>query len=138
MLRVSDRWVCDLVSDGNFGLREIRYYIDDLFLPFQAARLDVKIQSLLSYNLRLASSARLFTGIELIDSQSINIESSLCSGLFRWWGLRSSWMVIVPRVAVWVSFDSFFPLYGQSYVGGSVLRFLCGFILERRNGSFLK
>nr|GFA24387.1 RNA-directed DNA polymerase, eukaryota [Tanacetum cinerariifolium] len=32
-----DRWVCDLVSDGNFRVKEIRNYIDDLFLPHQAA-----------------------------------------------------------------------------------------------------
>ncbi|GKA75799.1 RNA-directed DNA polymerase, eukaryota [Tanacetum coccineum] len=33
-----DRWVCDLVSDGNFRVKEIRNYIDDLFLPHQAAK----------------------------------------------------------------------------------------------------
>ncbi|GJV39814.1 hypothetical protein Tco_1418254 [Tanacetum coccineum] len=33
-----DRWVCDLVSDGNFRVKEIRNYIDDLFLPHQAAQ----------------------------------------------------------------------------------------------------
>nr|GEX82393.1 RNA-directed DNA polymerase, eukaryota [Tanacetum cinerariifolium] len=32
-----DRWVSDLVSDGNFWVKEIRNYIDDLFLPHQAA-----------------------------------------------------------------------------------------------------
>nr|GEZ00320.1 RNA-directed DNA polymerase, eukaryota [Tanacetum cinerariifolium] len=31
-----DRWVCDLVSDGNFRVKEIRNYIDDLFLSHQA------------------------------------------------------------------------------------------------------
>nr|GEU53737.1 RNA-directed DNA polymerase, eukaryota, reverse transcriptase zinc-binding domain protein [Tanacetum cinerariifolium] len=36
LLNSSDRWVCDLASDGNFWVKEVRNFIDDLFLPRQA------------------------------------------------------------------------------------------------------
>ncbi|GJZ53427.1 hypothetical protein Tco_0608312 [Tanacetum coccineum] len=52
-----DRWVCDLVSDGNFRVKEIRNYIDDLFLPHQAAQT---------------------RWIKYIPIKGITIESSLC------------------------------------------------------------
>ncbi|GKA73884.1 RNA-directed DNA polymerase, eukaryota [Tanacetum coccineum] len=32
-----DRWFCDLTSDGDFRVKEVRNFIDDLFLPSQDA-----------------------------------------------------------------------------------------------------
>nr|GEU58377.1 RNA-directed DNA polymerase, eukaryota [Tanacetum cinerariifolium] len=31
----SDRWICDLTSDGEFRVKEVRNCIDDIFLPSQ-------------------------------------------------------------------------------------------------------
>nr|GFD19158.1 RNA-directed DNA polymerase, eukaryota [Tanacetum cinerariifolium] len=31
----SDRWICDLTSDGVFRVKEVRNCIDDIFLPSQ-------------------------------------------------------------------------------------------------------
>nr|GFB86543.1 RNA-directed DNA polymerase, eukaryota [Tanacetum cinerariifolium] len=36
LLNSGDRWVCNLASDGNFQVKEVRNFIDYLFLPRQA------------------------------------------------------------------------------------------------------
>ncbi|GJS23183.1 RNA-directed DNA polymerase, eukaryota [Tanacetum coccineum] len=78
-----DRWVCDLVSDGNFRVKEIRNYIDDLFLPHQAAQtrwikyIPIKV-NIFAWRARQDC---LPTRVNLIR-RGITIESSLCPGLF--------------------------------------------------------
>ncbi|GJS81568.1 RNA-directed DNA polymerase, eukaryota [Tanacetum coccineum] len=74
-----DRWVCDLVSDGNFRVKEIRNYIDDLFLPHQAAQtrwikyIPIKV-NIFAWRARQDC---LPTRVNLIR-RGITIESSLC------------------------------------------------------------
>nr|GEW56569.1 RNA-directed DNA polymerase, eukaryota [Tanacetum cinerariifolium] len=38
LMNFGDRWVCDLASDGNLWVKEVRNFIDDLFLPRQAVQ----------------------------------------------------------------------------------------------------
>ncbi|GJX17003.1 RNA-directed DNA polymerase, eukaryota [Tanacetum coccineum] len=79
MARYGDRWVCDLVSDGNFRVKEIRNYIDDLFLPHQAAQtrwikyIPIKV-NIFAWRARQDC---LPTRVNLIR-RGITIESSLC------------------------------------------------------------
>ncbi|GKC56842.1 RNA-directed DNA polymerase, eukaryota [Tanacetum coccineum] len=78
-LFIGDRWVCDLVSDGNFRVKEIRNYIDDLFLPHQAAQtrwikyIPIKV-NIFAWRARQDC---LPTRVNLIR-RGITIESSLC------------------------------------------------------------
>nr|GEW93757.1 RNA-directed DNA polymerase, eukaryota [Tanacetum cinerariifolium] len=74
-----DRWVCDLVSDGSFRVKEIRNYIDDLFLPHHAAPTRWIKYIPIKVNI-FASQARqdcLPTRVNLIR-RGITIESSHC------------------------------------------------------------
>ncbi|GKC85638.1 RNA-directed DNA polymerase, eukaryota, partial [Tanacetum coccineum] len=74
-----DRWVCDLVSDGNFRVKEIRNYIDDLFLPHQAAQTRWIKYIPIKVNIFVwrARQDCLPTRVNLIR-RGITIESSLC------------------------------------------------------------
>ncbi|GJU12595.1 RNA-directed DNA polymerase, eukaryota [Tanacetum coccineum] len=82
-----DRWVCDLVSDGNFRVKEIRNYIDDLFLPHQAAQtrwikyIPIKV-NIFAWRARQDC---LPTRVNLIRRGIPLLMSSLCRLL--WWGL---------------------------------------------------
>ncbi|GJY98762.1 RNA-directed DNA polymerase, eukaryota [Tanacetum coccineum] len=107
-----DRWVCDLVSDGNFRVKEIRNYIDDLFLPHQAAQtrwikyIPIKVnifawrarQDCLPTRVNLIRRGitieSLFVGCSVCEEDVCHI-SSVCDfgfacsfvGICRWWGL---------------------------------------------------
>ncbi|GKD19643.1 hypothetical protein Tco_1208801, partial [Tanacetum coccineum] len=76
-----DRWVCDLVSDGNFRVKEIRNYIDDLFPSHQAEpRLEGQIHPPIKVKpSSLGELGKLFYRLEL---KSDFAEASLLSRLF--------------------------------------------------------
>ncbi|GKA98873.1 RNA-directed DNA polymerase, eukaryota, partial [Tanacetum coccineum] len=76
---IGDRWFVDLLSVGNFRVKEIRNYIDDLFLPHQAAQtrwikyIPIKV-NIFAWRARQDC---LPTRVNLIR-RGITIESSLC------------------------------------------------------------
>nr|GEY93341.1 RNA-directed DNA polymerase, eukaryota [Tanacetum cinerariifolium] len=112
LLNSGDRWVCDLASDDNFQVKEVRNFIDDLFLPRQAVPtrwvkyIPIKV-NIFAWRAR---QGFLPTRVNLVR-RGINIESSTCPicssceedvnhiffrcdlaehvlrRIFRWWGL---------------------------------------------------
>ncbi|GJZ37603.1 RNA-directed DNA polymerase, eukaryota [Tanacetum coccineum] len=78
-LNSGDRWVCDLASDGNFQVKDVRNFIDDLFLPCQAVPTRWVKYIPIKVNI-FAWRARqdcLPTRVNLVR-RGINIESSTC------------------------------------------------------------
>ncbi|GJU75866.1 RNA-directed DNA polymerase, eukaryota, partial [Tanacetum coccineum] len=79
LLNSGDRWVCDLASDGNFRVKDVRNFIDDLFLPCQAVPTRWVKYIPIKVNI-FAWRARqdcLPTRVNLVR-RGINIESSTC------------------------------------------------------------
>ncbi|GJZ96009.1 RNA-directed DNA polymerase, eukaryota [Tanacetum coccineum] len=74
-----DRWFCDLTSDGDFRVKEVRNFIDDLFLPSQDAPtrwvkfIPIKV-NVFAWRARQDC---LPTRVNLVR-RGINIESSIC------------------------------------------------------------
>ncbi|GJZ96376.1 RNA-directed DNA polymerase, eukaryota [Tanacetum coccineum] len=130
-LNSGDRWVCDLASDGNFQVKDVRNFIDDLFLPCQAVPTRWVKYIPIKVNI-FAWRARqdcLPTRVNLVR-RGINIESSTCPicltceedvnhiffrcdlaqlvlrRICTMVGLDPLWLVFVPRVAILASFES--------------------------------
>ncbi|GJU06708.1 RNA-directed DNA polymerase, eukaryota [Tanacetum coccineum] len=79
LLNSGDRWVCDLASDGNFQVKDVRNFIDDLFLPCQAVPtrwvkyIPIKV-NIFAWRTRQDCFP---TRVNLVR-RGINIESSTC------------------------------------------------------------
>ncbi|GJT61775.1 RNA-directed DNA polymerase, eukaryota [Tanacetum coccineum] len=80
-----DRWFCDLTSDGDFRVKEVRNFIDDLFLPSQDAPtrwvkfIPIKV-NVFAWRARQDC---LPTRVNLVR-RGINIESSICPVCFSY------------------------------------------------------
>nr|GEZ48282.1 RNA-directed DNA polymerase, eukaryota [Tanacetum cinerariifolium] len=121
----SDRWVCDLIGDGVFRVKEIRSTLDDLFLPSSGdatrwvkyvpikvngfawrARID-RLQTrgnLVTRGVTLDSSLCPVCGLTLEDSQHLffrcDLAKYISQRIFRWW--KPQW-VDVSSFVDWYS-----------------------------------
>nr|GEV63490.1 RNA-directed DNA polymerase, eukaryota [Tanacetum cinerariifolium] len=79
LLNSCDRWICVLTSDGDFRVKEVRNFIDDLFLPSQ----DIATRWVKSVPIKVnvftwrASQDCLPTKVNLVR-RGINVESCVC------------------------------------------------------------
>nr|GFA61997.1 RNA-directed DNA polymerase, eukaryota [Tanacetum cinerariifolium] len=75
----SDRWICDLTSDGVFRVKEVRNCIDDIFLPSQV--IDTRWVRFVPIKVNIliwrARQDCLPTRVNLVR-RSINVDSCVC------------------------------------------------------------
>ncbi|GJU30082.1 RNA-directed DNA polymerase, eukaryota [Tanacetum coccineum] len=141
-----DRWVCDLVSDGNFRVKEIRNYIDDLFLPHQAAQtrwikyIPIKV-NIFAWRARQDFCEEDVCHIFFRCDLAQLVLRRIC----RWWGLDPHDWSSFQEWQSWILSDSVFSR-SKLMLEGSVLRILVVYLelwnriifedLSRRSGNF--